>query len=258
MRRLVFLAALIACPAAAETSLSRYGQAPAIDLTQVPGQPMYGPYLNWAGKRAPQPTSTLPSAGPLPPEPGPLTNSYLSRRLQPGAQVPMAMPAPQPTQAASTYQAPVASTFVPQAPRGYQPLPPAMPTARPLPESLYSPPPPIAEVAPRTALRQATAPAPPPAPAPAPLSPPPQRLAPPVAAAPAPATIAQRLAAAPPPVATGPGPKLYSIHRGYGLQPDAIDPPETGTGYVLIGPADGGVQIPDLPQKPEPDSDKPF
>lgn len=256
MRRLVLLAVLIATPALAETGLSRYGQTPAIDLTQVPGQPMYGPYLNWAGKRAAQPISTLPSAGSAQPEPGPLTNSYLSRRLQPEAQVPMAMPAPQPSPAAPRYQAPVASTFVPQVPRGYQPLPPAMPAARALPESLYSPPPPpTAEVAPRAAMRQATAPTPPPAPAPLP---PPQRLAQPVPAAPAPATIAQRLAAAPPPVATGPGPKLYSIHRGYGLQPDAIDPPETGTGYVLIGPADGGVQIPDLPQKPEPDPDKPF
>mgnify|MGYP000479289689 CR=1 FL=1 len=65
MRRLVLLAVLIATPALAETGLSRYGQTPAIDLTQVPGQPMYGPYLNWAGKRAAQPTQVrlVPSSG---------------------------------------------------------------------------------------------------------------------------------------------------------------------------------------------------
>jgi len=254
MRRLVFLAALIACPASAETSLSRYGQVPSIDPTQLPGQPMYGPYLNWAGKRLPQTPSALPVAAETQPTPGPLANTYLRRRLEPEAQGPGPQPAPQPTQLASRYQAPAPSAYVPQAPRCYQPLPPQQvqpqrtpqylpeAAARPLPDSLYSPPP------------QASAPVPPSArlapraPSYAPVAPPP----------PQPTTIAERLAAAPPPVSTGPGPRLYSVHRGYGLQPDAIPQPQSGTGYVLIGPADGGVQIPDLPQKPEPDPDKPF
>ena len=254
MRRLVFLAALLASPAVAETGYNRYGQAPAVDVTQVPGQPMYGPYLNWANKRMPQ----LPPTAPLPvatqPVPGPLANAYLNRRLEPEVQPAPAQATPQPTQMASRYQAPGATTFVPQSPRGYNPLPPApvqppraqpyeaRPAPQPLPDSLYSPPPQAQPQAPVARLRP---------PAPPPVAEPVRQVAPP-------SSIAERLAAAPPPTATGPGPRLYSVHRGYGLQPDAIPQAQSGTGYVLIGPADGGVQIPDLPQKPEPDPDKPF
>ena len=41
-------------------------------------------------------------------------------------------------------------------------------------------------------------------------------------------------------------PRLYSLHREYGLSPDAIPAPPKGDNYVLIGPAD----------EPKPDKDE--
>ncbi|KRB48953.1 hypothetical protein [Phenylobacterium sp. Root700] len=63
-------------------------------------------------------------------------------------------------------------------------------------------------------------------------------------AAPAPAAPPQKLAAlapTPTPARTvGGATRLYSVHRGYGLTPDAIPEPPAGNRYVLIGPPDGG------------------
>lgn len=65
-------------------------------------------------------------------------------------------------------------------------------------------------------------------------------------AAPAPTAAPQKLAAlalapTPTPARTvGGATRLYSVHRGYGLTPDAIPEPPAGNRYVLIGPPDGG------------------
>ena len=56
------------------------------------------------------------------------------------------------------------------------------------------------------------------------------------------AAVAKRVAEAPPPVAPPPvgkqAPRLYSLHREYGMSPDAIPAPPKGDNYVLIAPAE--------------------
>ena len=66
---------------------------------------------------------------------------------------------------------------------------------------------------------------------------------------PAPPTHAQpqRVAAMVQPGMGGPT-RLYSVHRGYGMTPDAIPEPPPGDRYVLIGP-------PDAPQSAKTDDD---
>lgn len=57
----------------------------------------------------------------------------------------------------------------------------------------------------------------------------------------APAAAAPRqvaAAAAPPPRTAGAPTRLYSLHREYGMAPDAIPENGAGSGYVLIGPSD--------------------
>ena len=74
-------------------------------------------------------------------------------------------------------------------------------------------------------------------PAPAAVEPPAYR---PVASAPVQpplqAQAPQRMAAVAP--AAGGHTRFYSVHRGYGLTPDAIPEPPAGDRYVLIGPPD--------------------
>jgi len=93
--------------------------------------------------------------------------------------------------------------------------PPAQ--ARPLPTSLYSPAQPAPVRAPVAAVR-------------------------PLVATPAPAP--QRMAAVTP-RPNGGAPRFYSVHRGYGLEPDAIPEPPAGSRYVLIGPPDAPAEKPD-------------
>ncbi|WP_312161633.1 hypothetical protein [Phenylobacterium sp.] len=116
-------------------------------------------------------------------------------------------------------QQPTYAPFQPQVPLPLQQPAPA-PAASPqrLPTSIYG--------------QAAPAPV---APAPAYVRPAPAAPAP-MAAAPAP----QRLAAAAPKVVGGPT-RLYSVHRGYGMTPDAIPEPPAGDRYVLIGPPDGAA-----------------
>jgi len=55
-----------------------------------------------------------------------------------------------------------------------------------------------------------------------------------------PAPAPRQVAAAPPatPPAIGAAPRYYSLHREYGLTPDAPPEPPAHPGYVLIGPPD--------------------
>lgn len=131
----------------------------------------------------------------------------------------------------------LAGTFTRGAPEAPEPArlpPPPGRYRQPLPEPApFTPQVPLP-------LRTAAAPAPASAPTRAPsLYDPPASAPRPEAAAP------QRLAAAPisAPAGVGGAPRLYSVHRGYGLEPDAI--PEGGRGgYVLIGPSDLEARAP--------------
>jgi hypothetical protein len=61
-----------------------------------------------------------------------------------------------------------------------------------------------------------------------------------------------------PPAHAGTEARLYSLHRAYGLQPDAIPEPPAGQRYVLVGPPDhatapkdaGGAQAGGLADAP--------
>jgi hypothetical protein len=162
--------------------------------------------------------------------------------------------------------------FVPQAP---EPAAVASPVAAP-PAPMAAPAPIASTVAPPPELAYARPPQPiaaPPSPpvraaaaAPAAISPRPEAAPRRTAAAPAlpdslyspppPAPAPQRLAQAPPPATApteGSHVRLYSVHRQYGLAPDAIPaPPANASNYVLIGvPSDGD-------KRETADADKPF
>jgi hypothetical protein len=68
----------------------------------------------------------------------------------------------------------------------------------------------------------------------------------------------QQLAAVAPQAArtVGGAPRFYSLHRGYGLEPDAIPEPPAGNRYVLIGPPDdgGGVESKSKSDDDDPDT----
>ena len=75
----------------------------------------------------------------------------------------------------------------------------------------------------------------------------PQRWSQPAAATQPQQAQPQRVAAMVQPGMGGPT-RLYSVHRGYGMTPDAIPEPPPGDRYVLIGP-------PDAPQSAKTDDD---
>lgn len=122
--------------------------------------------------------------------------------------------------APSIYRAPPASTYVPfqpQVPLSMQQAAPVAPVAPPVRPATAQP-----RKALPTSIYGATTPQIAPAPTAAP-----QKLA--------------ALAPTPTPARTvGGATRLYSVHRGYGLTPDAIPEPPAGNRYVLIGPPDGG------------------
>jgi len=124
--------------------------------------------------------------------------------------------------------------------------------AIPRPDSLYAPPaqtPPRKmigpEVARPSAATQAQA-------APEPAA---QPARPPPAATPAPKQVAA-LAAPATPRAVGATPRFYSLHREYGLTPDAIPEPPTKQGYVLIGPPDDAKPAADDGDDRKPPTDR--
>ena len=80
-------------------------------------------------------------------------------------------------------------------------------------------------------------------------------------APPPPQAAPQRLAQAPMAAAAGEQGshvRLYSVHRQYGLAPDAIPPATTGSGYVLIGPREGSGAGSDRETTSDDDADRPF
>lgn len=133
-------------------------------------------------------------------------------------------PAPTPYREQPTY-----APFQPQVPLPLQQRAPApVPAAytQPPPTSIYGSTAPAAPAAPPAVRPVAYAVAPAPTPAPA------------RAVAAQPPVQPQRVAAMVPP-GQGGATRLYSVHRGYGMTPDAIPEPPAGNRYVLIGPPDG-------------------
>lgn len=209
---LALLVAANAAPAAAQgVTQDRYGppqpwtESPQAASAQGPDAAYAGPMLGWAGKRAPQgPAADDAAMAPERPEPMALSRQFAY--AQP--------PAP---------RAPPPAPPPPQVQPGYEPvlrgaLPPVSDRA---PDLLGGPPP--------TSIYDQTA-APP---APQPPQPQYQRQTPPPAEAPR-----QLAQSAPLPAARPGGVQLYSLHREYGLTPDAIPAPPQGPNYILVGPPD--------------------
>ena len=192
-------------PGSQEDDRERSYERPAYERPAGPAPA--GPMLGWSNKRA----STTPGGQPNQfqrPEPMALAGQFTRGRQEAAADRDLAPPPGEGSRV--TYQPPAYTPFVPQAP--YQaPRAPALapsldqqtssspPIYAPPPSSLYGGPPPLPDQA-AVAASQTVADA---------------------------SAVTRR---------TGEPSKLYSMHREYGLAPDAI--PETEGGYVLIGPTD--------------------
>lgn len=202
MRVVLAIVAGLACPltAAAQPAGDRYGPASNLQLAEAAAANYLGRPLSWANKEASAAPTPAPAAAPAVPA---APQTFASRLPT----------APTPYRQAS---APAYAPFQPQVPLPLQrqAAPPAQP-AQGLATSIYGPA----------------------APAPAPAQVRPSIAAaapqhPDQAVAPAP----QRLANAAPAMSAT---RLYSVHRGYGLTPDAIPELPAGNRYVLIGPPAG-------------------
>lgn len=215
MRVVLAIVVGLTCPlaAAAQPAGDRYGPASPLQVSEAAATAYQGRALSWANKQvAPQP--------PQPQQPLSAPSPVQQQR----AQAPTLPPPP------SRYQppAPAYVPFQPQVPLPLQqpaPAGPAKAVQRP-PTSIYgalaTPPQPVAPAAPAPAPALVAAPAA----APKPI---PQRLAQAAPAQPALQRVAQ-----PKPGGT---PRLYSVHRDFGMTPDVIEPTK-GDRYVLIGPPD--------------------
>lgn len=212
MRLPVLLAAMIA--GAVHTAAwagDRYGMADAAPPTAQPS--FLDRALGWANKQSPSDTDAAPMVY-AQPEPMALAGQFLRGRgpAQAGAL------RPSPSDRSQVAYAPIYPPFVPQEPyraaavRAAPAPPPAPPEDAPPPEDPTASPP-LAGGLPAYK---------PPAPA---------RIA-------APQHLAEVATAA---HGTGEQARLYSVHRPYGLTPDAIPEPAQGQGYVLIGQSGGGV-----------------
>lgn len=225
MRVVLAIVVGLACPltAAAQPAGDRYGPASVQQRNEAAASAFQGRALSWSNKQtAPSSAAPAPQAPPAPRLPA----------------------APTPYRQASI---PAYAPFQPQVPLPLQQRQ-AAPQAQPapsLPTSIYGPATPASALAkPAPMVRPSIAAAAPP-PAAAPAARAPVRLDQPTAAAPAP----QRLASAAPAMGAT---RLYSVHRGYGMTPDAIPELPAGNRYVLIGPPDG-----EAPAKTKTDDDAP-
>ncbi|WP_332767295.1 hypothetical protein [Phenylobacterium sp.] len=219
---LLIVALASASPAAAQMAGDRYGDRSSTAAVAAIGASYDGPTLSWSRKTQPAPPVAADPRASSRPEPLALAGQFRAGGLPPA---PRLQRAPEPR----AYQ-----QFQPQTPI---PLQWSAPKAN-LPGTLYDTPPP--------ALPQVAATAP----TPEPVARPPIRLA---AVAPSPALLGGPPASvATTPRGAGGATRLYSVHRGYGLTPDAIPQQPGGDRYVLIGPPDAGVQA-----SPKPDDDGP-
>lgn len=205
----IALSALGATTAAAQAASDRYGFAPAPSAAANAAAPSIEARgmqaLSWAHKTVPSPVVATPRPVAVAEVRGEVAGYGANRAwLPPPPSAPRWRP--------SAYQ-----PFTPQEP--YQAQQQQLAALTPLPARVI---------------------APPPAPDPAPT---PRRQAAPRAAMPDLAGGPHSAAAPPastPQVAQNAGTAVhyYSVHRGYGLIPDAIPEPPRDRGYVLIGPSD--------------------
>lgn len=208
---LALLVAANAAPAMAQgVTQDRYGppqpwtESPQAASAQGPDAAYAGPMLGWAGKQAPQgPAADEAAMAPQRPEPMALSRQFAY------AQPPAPRAAPPAPQVQPGYEPVLRGALPPVSDRAPDLL--GGPPAGPLPTSIYD-----------------QAAAAPPAPQPQP-----QYQAPPPAEAPR--QIAQ---STPLPAARPGGAQLYSLHREYGMTPDAIPAPPQGPNYILVGPPD--------------------
>ena len=220
---LLIVALASASPAAAQMAGDRYGDRSPTATAAAIAATYDGPTLSWSRKTEPAPPAQADPREPSRPQPLALAGQFRAGGLPPA-------PRPQRGPEPRAYQ-----PFQPQTPI---PLQWSAPKAN-LPGTLYDAPPPAA--------RQVAA-----APPPSPVAQPPRMQLAAVAPAPAPILLGG------PPVASTPrgaggATRLYSVHRSYGLEPDAIPRQPDGDRYVLIGPPDSGVQAPSNPQDDDPD-----
>jgi hypothetical protein len=211
MRLSPLLVAVIlgAAPAAALAG-DRYGNG---DYAPEPRPSLMSRALGWAHKSDPPQHDQAPVVY-AQPEPLALAGQFLrGRSPTPGA----AGLRPSPSDRSQVAYAPVYPAFTPQEP--YRPAAARAPVAPP--ETPTAPPPETPSGSPALA----------------------GGLPPYVPPAQAAVSTPQRLAeAAPTAHSGGEQARLYSVHRPYGLTPDAIAEPAQGQqGYVLIGPSGGGV-----------------
>lgn len=234
MRIALAIAVAFACPlaAAAQDAGDRYGpwSSARVQSAADAQSPVYeGRILSWSNKQAPQaPAVQDQQRAPSRPEPMALAGRF-SRGLPPAPAVYRAPP--QSSYVPFQPQVPlpmqqVSARTAPPAPFRAAPAPTPVPAARPLPTSLYEAPPRMPELL---------------------GGPPPKAQARPQQVA----AIAPVPVAAPAPTpGVGGATRYYSVHRGYGLTPDAIPEPPAGNRYVLIGPPDGAPE-----PKPRSDDD---
>ena len=205
-------------PGSQEDDRDRSYERPAVEQ---PAPAHSGPMLGWSNKRAYATTGGRPNAFQRP-EPMALAGQFTRGRQE--AAPDRDLPPPPGDGSRVTYQPPAYTPFVPQAPyQAPRPSAPAPsldqqtssspPIYAPPPSSLYGGPPPLPEQAAVAAGQKV---------------------------ADASATARQ----------TGEGSKLYSMHRAYGLEPDAIPAVEAGDRYVFIGPPDAPA-----PKKTDDDDD---
>jgi hypothetical protein len=224
--RLVFALAIVALgavPAAAQQAGDRYGYGPAPRApTAASAQPLENQgvrALTWASKTQPQAAAAAAAAADLPaapPRPQSLALAGQYERRQAWTRDLPPPPSARPVaRQASAYQ-----PFVPQTPYFDRPqqvaalTPPAVrPATAPAPVPLRAAPAATAARADRGPSLAGAAP-----------------VAQPVA------KPAQQVAQAAP--HAGEGVHFYSLHRAYGLTPDAIPEPPPGQRYVLMGPPD--------------------
>ncbi len=196
-------------------SVTQPAPQPATVLTPAPRPP--APPQAMVTRTAPparpavQPTASLPASlyGAAPPPRAEAARVIAPKPIQPPAPVVAIVPSVAKTPAPAAI-APVAIAAPPK------PQPAALPAAVPAPAPK---PPVVAAASPAPRSEPATA-----------------RLAPPTAE-PAP----QRMAALQEPPASPPAraaPRYYSLHREFGLEPDAMPPQSRQSNYVLIGPGD--------------------
>ncbi|WP_304170855.1 hypothetical protein [Phenylobacterium aquaticum] len=207
--RLPLVLAVILAGAVPTATLAgdRYGNAEI-----APHPSLLSRALGWTNKQAPADPEGEPVVF-AQPAPMALANQYLRGRAPaPGGRL-----RPSPSDGSQLAYAPVYPAFVPQEPYRQGPSRPAPPLAPAADPVQPDPPEPASPVL--AGGLPAYAP-----PAPAAIAPP-QHLADAGGAS----------------HGGGEGARLYSVHRAYGLTPDAITAPAQGQGYVLIGPSGGGV-----------------